>query len=95
MAELVVLSLGMLALVAAVALHVFDRVWARRLMVRRRVVVNLVDGGRAIAGVLWIRRAGFLVLRDAALLEPGAEPVPMDGDVFVERDRVSFVQAAG
>ncbi len=93
MVELVILAVGVLAICGAAGLHLFDRVWARRLMVRRRVVVNLV-GDRAVTGVLWSRRGGFLVLKDAQLLEPGAQPVTMDGDVLIERDRVEFVQAA-
>jgi hypothetical protein len=93
-AELVVLTVGVLALVAAIAWHVGQQVWARRLMVRRRVVVNLV-GDQAVTGVLWRRVGGFLVLRDARLIEAGADPVSMDGDVLIERDRVLFVQVAG
>lgn len=93
MPELVLLVAILALLVAAGAWLVGERLWARRLLVRRRVVVNLV-GDRAVTGVLWVRRGGFLVLRDAKLLEPGAQPVAMDGDVLIERDRVEFVQAA-
>ncbi|MDT0381424.1 hypothetical protein RM572_21940 [Streptomyces sp. DSM 42041] len=62
----------------------------RRTAVRKRVVVNLAD--RAFDGVLWAKRGPLLVLRDARLLEPGREPVPVDGEVVVERARVEFVQ---
>lgn len=94
MAELVVLTVGMAAIVGSVAWHIGQRVWADRLMVRRKVVVNLV-GDRAISGVLWRRRGGLVVLKQAELHEPGVEPVPMDGDVLIERSRVDFVQVAG
>lgn len=92
--EFVVLSLGVLVIAAGVAVHVFDVLWARRLVVRRRVLVNL-RSGRAITGTLWVRRGRTLVLKSAELLEPGAAPVSMDGDVILDRDQVEFVQAAG
>lgn len=64
----------------------------RRTAVRRRVMVNLLDG-RALGGVLWARRGPLLVLRDVALFEPGGDgPVAIDGEAVVERARVSFVQ---
>lgn len=64
----------------------------RRLIARRRVIVNLTTG-KAIEGVL-VRHSGpLLVLKGAVLLEPGAVPVVMDGEVVVERDRVDFIQA--
>lgn len=94
MPELVVLTVGMASIVGAVAWHVAQTVWASRLMLRRKVIVNLV-GDRAISGVLWCRRGGLIVLKQAELHEPGVEPVPMDGDVVVERARVDFVQVAG
>lgn len=93
MAELVVLAVGMTAIVGAVVWHVVQVVWANRLMLRRKVIVNLV-GDRAISGVLWCRRGGLIVLKQAQLHEPGVDPVPMDGDVLVERSRVDFVQVA-
>lgn len=64
----------------------------RRTVVNRRVIVNLTTG-KAIDGVL-VRQSGpLLILKGASLLEPGADPVPMDGEVVVERDRVDFIQA--
>lgn len=93
MAELIVLSLGVLAIAGAVVWHLVDVVWARRLVVRRRVLVNL-HSGRAITGVLWARRGRSLVLKSAELLEPGNAPVVMDGDVILDRDQVEYVQAA-
>jgi small nuclear ribonucleoprotein (snRNP)-like protein len=64
----------------------------RRLVVNRRVIVNLV-GDRAFDGVL-VRQSGpLLVLKGAVLLVPGAEPAPLDGEVVIERDRVDFIQA--
>lgn len=94
MAELVVLAVGMAAIVGAVGWHLTELVWARRVMIRRRVLVNLTSG-QAVNGVLWARRGRLLVLKDAQLLEPGAEPTAMDGDVVIGRERVEFVQAVG
>lgn len=66
----------------------------RRTAVRRKVIVNLLSG-EAFSGVLWARRGPLLVLRNAELLEQGASPTPVDGEVVVERSRVSWVQVAG
>lgn len=62
----------------------------RRTAVRRRVVVNLAD--KAVDGVLWAKRGPLLVLRDAKLLHAGAPPVPVDGEIVIERSRVEFIQ---
>lgn len=91
---LVVISLGVLFVAAGIVWHFIELVWARRLQVRRKVLVAL-HTGQAIQGVLWTRRNNFLVLKDAQLLEPGAQPTRMDGDVIVERDQVLYVQVAG
>lgn len=90
--ELVVLSLGVLVIVAAVGLHIFDRVWARRLMVRRKVLVSL-RSNQALVGVLWARRGRVLVLRGAELHDVGGAVTVMDGDVIVDRDEIEYVQA--
>ena len=65
-----------------------------RLALRARVLVSLLDG-KAMNGVLWSRRGRLLVLRDVTLIEPGASPVDMDGEVILDRGRVEFVQVAG
>jgi hypothetical protein len=91
---LVVIALGVLFLCAGIVWHFTELVWGRRLQVRRKVLVAL-NTGQAITGVLWTRRAQFLVIKDAQLLEPGVEPTRMDGDVIVERDQVTYVQVAG
>jgi hypothetical protein len=58
-----------------------------------RVFVNLVDGS-AIDGLLIARRGQLLVLADATLHTDSAEPVGLDGDVYVERSRILFLQAS-
>jgi small nuclear ribonucleoprotein (snRNP)-like protein len=58
-----------------------------------RVLVNLTDGS-AIDGVLIDKRGPLLVLADATLLVNEHEPAAMDGQVFVERSNVLFLQAS-
>jgi hypothetical protein len=87
--------IGVSAVAVGVAVwFVAQVVWANRVALHRKVIVNLV-GDRAISGVLWCRRGGLVVLKQAELHEPGAGPVRMDGDVLIERSRVDFVQVAG
>lgn len=62
-----------------------------RTLVRRRVTVNLLSG-RAFAGILWAQRGPLLVLRDVTIHERGARPVPVDGEVVVERPSIDFIQ---
>lgn len=64
----------------------------RRLVVHRRVVVNLLSG-RAVEGVLTAQDGPLLCIKDARIHEPGADPAPVDGDVVVERSQVDFIQA--
>lgn len=80
------LTPSVLVVLAGVAWLVYGRT-----AVRRRVVVNL--GDEAISGVLWARRGRLLVLRDAQIMQPGHEPVSMDGEVVIDRAQVRFVQA--
>lgn len=63
-----------------------------RLVVRRRVLVNLTTG-QAIEGVLLRQSGPLLVVANATLHEPNAEPAPLDGEAVIERDRVAFIQA--
>lgn len=91
--ELVVMSLAVAAIAAAVVWHCIDVLWARRLVVRRQVLVNL-RSGRAVSGVLWARKGRVVVLKSAQLIEPGSDPLGMDGDVILDRDQIEFMQAA-
>lgn len=58
-----------------------------------RVLVNLTDGS-AIDGILLARRGDLLILADATLLTDSAEPARLDGEVYVERSKVLFLQSA-
>lgn len=92
--QIVVLIIEGVLLIGGGIAWAIVRVCGDRFGIRRRVLVSLVDG-KAFDGVLWARKGRLIVLRDARLIEPGAEPVPVDGDLLVDRDRIDFVQAAG
>lgn len=64
----------------------------RRLVISRSVVVNL-QTGRAVSGVLVDQQGPLLLIKNATVLEPGAEPLKVDGDIVVERSQVDFIQA--
>jgi hypothetical protein len=65
-----------------------------RLPTRHRAFVNLVDG-TTVEGVLWRNRGAYLVLRESRLHGPEGAPVPVDGEVVIDRSRVQFVQLVG
>lgn len=64
----------------------------RRVLVLRRVIVNLVDGS-SIQGVLYRDPGNLIVLKDAIYHSPGTDPVALDGDTVIERTKVLFIQA--
>ena len=57
----------------------------------RRVIVN-TKTDRAFRGVLWQKRRGYLVLRNAEMLKPRGETVTVDGEVVIDRGNVDFMQ---
>ena len=62
-----------------------------RYPVLERVIVNCREG-QTFRGVIWARKGGYLVLRDAAMLRPKGETVPLDGEVLVPEPSVEFIQ---
>ena len=54
-------------------------------------IVNLKNG-TSFRGVIWQRKAGFLVLREAKLLKGRGEAVPVDGEVLVAEHDIEFIQ---
>lgn len=70
-----------------------DRSRARMVRVRRKAVVNL-RSGRSFVGLLWEEGEGYVVLRNAEMLE-GRERVPMDGEVVLEISNIEFMQVPG
>lgn len=57
----------------------------------REAIVNLKNGS-AFRGVIWQRKAGYLVLRNAQMLKPRGEAVPVDGEVLVAEADIEFIQ---
>lgn len=58
-----------------------------------RVLVNLIDGS-AVDGLLIGQRGPLIVLSDCTLYSASTEPAPLDGEVYIERDRVLYIQTA-
>lgn len=62
-----------------------------RYPVLRRVVVNTTSG-TALRGLLWQRRGGYLVVREAELLVARQTPTPVDGEVAIPMGHIDFLQ---
>ncbi len=58
-----------------------------------RVLVALIEGS-AIEGLLINQRGPLLVLSDATLYTVSAEPARLDGEVYVERERILYLQTS-
>lgn len=56
-----------------------------------RVLVNLTDGS-AIDGLLIEQKGPLLVLSDCTVHFASAEPMTVDGEIYIERDRVLYLQ---
>jgi len=65
-----------------------------RYPVCRQVIVN-TKSDRTFRGVLWRRRWGYLVLRNAEMLKTRGEAVVMDGEVVIAASNVDFIQVVG
>ena len=85
---------ALVALGLAIAFLIATHLQSRAILIRKHVVVNLLDD-QAITGVLWRRHMELVVLKSAELVQPGREPVRMDGDVIVERKRINWIQVLG
>jgi small nuclear ribonucleoprotein (snRNP)-like protein len=57
----------------------------------RRVIVT-TKTERSFRGVLWARKGGYLVLRNAEMLRAKGERVPVDGELVIEAANVDFMQ---
>lgn len=81
----IVLALALIAALGALG-------WRTRLPIRRqRVLINL-DDDTAVRGVLLDARDAWLVLHHAELLQPAQEPATLDGETWLPRTRVLFLQ---
>lgn len=90
-AVLLLVLLVLIALVVVLLVRSLDPFAWRRYAVARPVSVSL-RAGPSIDGLLLAQRGPLLVLTGARLLEEGSPPVPLDGEVVLERAAVSFVQ---
>jgi hypothetical protein len=88
---LVILLIEVAVAIAIAAALLALRYRADRLALRRRVIVNMLDG-TAYDGVLWARRGRLVILKDTIRHERGLEPTPVDGEVLIDRGRVDFLQ---
>ncbi len=61
---------------------------------KQKVIVN-TRTDRAFRGILWRRAWGYLVLRQAEMLQAAGETIPMDGELVIERRNVDFIQVLG
>ncbi len=59
---------------------------------RYTVIVNLKSQPDAYRGILWEQRGGWLVLKNAEVLRDRSSPVPVDGDLLIDRANVLFIQ---
>jgi len=66
--------------------------WWRPPCLLRRVVLNVVDDEAAYEGVLWGSRGAWLTFRDVRVLQVGAAPATLDGELVIHRTRVAFLQ---
>jgi hypothetical protein len=61
--------------------------------IHERVLASLIDGS-AIDGILIDRRGPLLIMADCTLYTATSEPAPLDGEIYIERDRVLYLQTA-
>jgi hypothetical protein len=90
--EYPLLALVLILAVALAGSPVGLHLLAWRRVETRRVVINL-KSGQAVDGYLIRRRGSLLFIRDAQLLEGTGDPVPLDGEVIIDRAEVDFIQA--
>ena len=57
----------------------------------KTVIVN-TKNGKAFRGVIWSSWFGLIVLKNAEMLRPGGEAVPVDGEVVIYKQDVDFIQ---
>ncbi len=67
--------------------------WWRHPAMLRSCIVNFTDDpSTAIKGVLWSSRGPWLTFRSSSMLKTGQEPMLIDGEVLIHRDRVLFIE---
>jgi hypothetical protein len=86
----IVIALGVSAAALLVSVFWGPRRWAPRLE-KRKVIVHTTDG--SIDGVLMVSARDGLVMQSATYLDDGTGENPkLAGELFVPREKVSFIQ---
>lgn len=67
------------------------RVWMLGYPFTRTAIVNL-KSGKSFRAILWDSQGGFLVLREAHMLQERMAPVKLDGEVCIPRAEIDFIQ---
>lgn len=57
-----------------------------------RQVIVVSKTGQSFKGVIWSKRGGHIVLKNAQILQDGGMRTPMDGELLIERANVDFIQ---
>lgn len=61
-------------------------------VLRKRIILHTLKGELTIDGVLWATTEDGIVLRAAKVINDGAPPTSLAGEVFVPAGNVAFVQ---
>ena len=91
MSEIILATTAALAIfVGAFSVYAYG---FRTLKVRKRVIVSTTSD-YAVSGVLYKRTSRTIVLRDAHVQTDSdtRPPVPMDGELVIDRDQILFIQ---
>ncbi|TSD47972.1 hypothetical protein FFI94_018830 [Rhodococcus sp. KBS0724] len=64
----------------------------KHLQAKPRVVVNLLSG-TSVSGVVVSTRGPLLTLKSAYVHEDGAEAMPADGEIAIDKSNIDFIQA--
>jgi len=88
-----VITLIALCVVLSLALVVMVIELAQLPRRRRRVLVNMRHDEGTVEGLLWTRAGCWLIVKDARLLRSNSDqPVPIDGEVMIDKAQVAFLQ---
>ena len=63
----------------------------KRVTYAKRCLVNLKSGA-AFTGYLVAAPKSVVILKGASLIEPGAQPVEVSGEVLIEKANIEFIQ---
>lgn len=55
-------------------------------------VIAHTKTGESIRGVLWRKRPAWVIIKQPELLNGNSQPQALEGDVWVHRDNLDFLQ---